>query len=296
VSTPTLREIATAGNAGMQLCWSLRSRVWTWNHMTQSGSIILICCIAACAIGCAQPMNPSFPATITQSRCVLHDMEAHPQPLPRPLVIIGGFLDPGLSPAWVGAQFRAISTKQDKIATVSILGRLSFWGYRQEILNSVDRVAPADKNGVRPEVDVIGFSLGGLAARYAAIPENDGRAPLRIARLFTISTPHRGAQLAEAVPVLLNVQGELRYHSARLLEIDNSARNYPIYPYARLGDMIVGVQNTSPPNEAVWWVYTPWFNLAHEGAPTDPRIMADIALRIYDRAPLSTLPRSPLPK
>jgi len=247
------------------------------------------------AAGCASTIDPSLPATIDQGRAVLKKMEADPRPLPRPLVIIGGMLDPGYSTWFVGSQFHSIS-QHETIITVTLFDHLSFWGYRKEILDQVDKVLPADKNGRRPDVDVIGFSLGGLVARYAAIPQNDGRAPLRIARLFTVSTPHRGSSLAEDLPLLLTVQGELRYHSDRILEINNAPHDYPIYPYARLGDMTVGAANASPPGEGVWWVYTPWFNLPHEGSPTDPRIMADIALRIRGEEPLSTLPRSPLPQ
>lgn len=257
---------------------------------------IALCCAGCLATGCATPIDPSFPASIAQGRTVLHKMEDDPQPLPRPLVVVGGMFDPGFSTGWVSSQFRAISQKHDKIIRVNLFGHLSFWGYRREILDQVDRAVPADKNGRRDDVDVIAFSLGGLAARYAAIPQNDGRAPLRIARLFTISTPHRGAALADILPLIAAVQRDLRYRSDRILEIDSAPHDYPIYCYCRLGDRIVGAKNTSPFGEGVWWVYTPWFNLPHQGSTTDPRILADIALRIYGDKPLSRLPVAPLPQ
>jgi pimeloyl-ACP methyl ester carboxylesterase len=193
------------------------------------------------------------------------------------------------------SEFCALSHDK-RIITVPIAGHLSFWGYRKELLDKLDRALPADKSGQRPEADVIGFSMGGLVARYSAIPENDGRSPLRIARLFTISTPHRGSASAQEFPVFFQLQSEVRYESARLREIDNAPRNYPIFPYVRLGDAIVGTKNTAPPGEWAWWVYTPWFNLAHEGAPCDPRILADIARRVRGEQPFSTSPAAPLPQ
>ncbi len=125
--------------------------------------------------GCAAPTNPSFPISINQGRTALKQMAADPRPLPRPLILIGGFLDP-ISTDWMEAELRAISHDR-RIVTVCIAGHLSFWGYRRELLEKIAPFLPPDENGRRPEADVVGFSLGGLVARYSAIPENDGRAP-----------------------------------------------------------------------------------------------------------------------
>lgn len=248
------------------------------------------------AAGCATPTNPSLPESISQGREALKEMESNPRPLVRPLVVLGGMFDPGFSTWALGSEFRTLSAKHGIIITDPIAGHLTFWGYRKSLLDQLDRELPGYKNGQRPAVDVIGFSLGGLVARYAAIPQSDGRAPLRIARLFTISTPHRGSALAEHLPVILPIQAELQYPSARLRELDNAPRDYPIYPYVRLDDVTVGAKNAAPPWERVWWVYTPWFNFPHEGAPLDPRILADIALRIRGEPPFSTEPPAPLPE
>ena len=47
-----------------------------------------------------------------------------------------------------------------------------------------------------PAVDVIGTSMGGLVARYAAL-DIEGKPRLNVSKLFTIATPHLGADLAE---------------------------------------------------------------------------------------------------
>jgi pimeloyl-ACP methyl ester carboxylesterase len=286
-----------ATHRGLTRSFAVLRNLWDPSfRLLAPGFWLLTAVFCLLATGCATPTNPSFPVSITHGRAALKEMEADPRALVRPLVVIGGFFDPGFSTWALGTEFRTLSAKHGTIITDTIFWHLSFWGYRKSLLDQLDRELPADKNGQRPEADVIGFSLGGLVARYAAIPQSDGRPPLRIARLFTISTPHRGSALAEDLPPLLSIQREVRYHSARLQELDNAPRNYPIYPYVRLGDVTVGAKNASPPGQRPWWVYTPWFNFAHEGAPLDPRILADIALRMRDEPAFSTEPPAPLPK
>jgi len=69
------------------------------------------------------------------------------------------------------------------------------------------------------EVDVIGVSMGGVVGRCAAAPPPAGRLGkrLKIARLFTISSPHRGAVMASLLPPLIGpIQLELRKESTFL--------------------------------------------------------------------------------
>ena len=65
---------------------------------------------------------------------------------------------------------------------------------RRHIIEEVDKAFPTNDPNATTEVDVIGFSLGGLSSRYAAEDPKPGMEPqrrLRIARLFTISSPLR---------------------------------------------------------------------------------------------------------
>jgi len=243
---------------------------------------------------CAQPINPSFPVTIDQAVQDVDQMEGDPRPLPRPVVVIAGMMDPGLESAIVKKEIEAVS-KGGVVIPVMLANRFGFDGYRKNVLDAIDHALPPDATGQRPAADVIGFSLGGLVARYAAIPQNDGRAPLHIARLFTISTPHRGALMAEQLPLLMKFQGELRPGSARLAELDAAKPSYPIYCYVRLRDGVVGPQNAAPPGQLAWWVSTPTGNGPHVGAPMDPRIIADIERRLRGETPLTTDPPAPLP-
>jgi pimeloyl-ACP methyl ester carboxylesterase len=145
------------------------------------------------------------------------------------------------------------------------------------------------------EVDVIGFSMGGLVARHAARPNSLGKR-LNIRRLFTISSPHRGARLA-SLPTVDQRMIDMRPGSAFLADLNShlSEADYELLAYTRLGDMIVGPENAAPPGMSPWWVANASFSLAHISAGADPRILADIARRLRNEPPFTTTPASPLP-
>ena len=117
-----------------------------------------------------------------------------------------------------------------------------------------------------------------------------------MARLFTISTPHRGADLA-ALPTWDARQIDMRAGSDLLRQLDAAlpTTRYSVYPYVRLGDVLVGAANTAPPGTTPWWVANQPLSLPHAGAYTDPRIVADIARRLRHEPPFTTDPPAPLP-
>jgi hypothetical protein len=112
--------------------------------------------------------------------------------------------------------------------------------------------------------------MGGLVVRHAARHRDDGGKQLNVRRLFTISTPHRGARMA-GLPTLDHRAVAMRHGSEFLAGLDEalSRAPYELYTYARLGEP---------------------FGLAHIGAPHDPRIMADILRRLRGQEPLATRP------
>src|SRR2546423_5936504 len=115
----------------------------------------------ACA---GKPQNPSFPITFSDAGKAVDDMRADPKALSRPLVIIGGFGDPNVSPPLFKNFFRGIST-DTKIITVSICFCQSFNECRQKVIEAVDKACPSDNLNFTAEVDVVGACLGGLVAR-----------------------------------------------------------------------------------------------------------------------------------
>jgi hypothetical protein len=65
----------------------------------------------------AKPENPSFPLNFSQASKAVADMRADPQPLSRPLVIIGGFGDPNVSPPLFKSWFQGV-TRDSQMITV----------------------------------------------------------------------------------------------------------------------------------------------------------------------------------
>jgi hypothetical protein len=244
------------------------------------------------------PVNPSFPTTFSEAKQALHTMSANPRPLDRPRVVIGGFLDPNVSPPLYKMHFRRMSGGDDRIVTVSVGFCGSFDECRQKVLDAVDRAFPSADPTWTTEVDVVGASLGGLVARYAAAPSDDPAKPrrLKIARLFSISSPQQGATLADAV-------GFTQYHRdmrpgspfMKALAAHDAQAAYRLYPYVRLGDEIVGEQYAAPPDRAPLWLPNPPLSLSHAGAMIDPRILADIGLRLRGGPPRTPQPPPPPP-
>jgi hypothetical protein len=121
---------------------------------------------------------------------------------------------------------------------------------------------------------------------------------LKIARLFTISSPLRGAESADMPVEVHPLQVDLEPGSVfiRRLNADAAKENaYPIYSYIRLGDDTIGYKNAAIPGQSAWWVATPTMSAPHDSAFSDRRIIADIVLRLRGDKPLTHDPPAPLP-
>jgi pimeloyl-ACP methyl ester carboxylesterase len=247
--------------------------------------------------GCAtRPINPSFPLNVDDANRALTEMEHHPKPLVRPVLIVGGFMEPGLMPPSVKSRLTPLFTGSPGkyFSTLTLITAFNFDGCRQRLIAAVDARYPSSDPTCTAEVDVIAISMGGLAAYYAATPLPDQRR-LRIARLFTIASPLRGARLAP-LPTLSPLQKDMRPGSTFLTSLP--AADYPIIPYTRLGDELVGESNASPPGTPPWWLPNRPFQSSHLQAYSDPRILADIARRLrgeptFTHDPPHALPDSP---
>ena len=109
------------------------------------------------------------------------------------------------------------------------------------------------------EVDVVAISMGGLIARYAAMPLPDDSRQLRIRRLFTISTPHRGAKLA-ALPTFDQRQIDMRPGSAFLASLDDALADadYDLLPYVR-------GEADGVPHDTLFWTQDHYRVVRHQG-------------------------------
>jgi len=265
--------------------------------------------LAACLLlaGCAtHQQNPSFQVARDEARAALARMEEDPVRLRRPVLVLGGWLDPGIAADGLHDQLESVTTNNEPIIAVSFLGVGSFEGARDRVTEALREhdLAAAETT---PAIDVVAFSLGGVVARYSAQSPRLARAAdavgrgqtprpgLRIRRLFTISTPHRGARLAPWAswdPVVRRIRPGSPFLDRLNSRLDEAG--YRLYPYVRLGDGIVGPANAAPPGRTPWWVDKPAFSLGHNAAD-DARIVADIARRLRGEPPFSTHPPEPLP-
>ena len=260
-------------------------------------AFFLVVIIASFLGGCGTaPRNPSFPLTMGDARASLRQMREDPQPLRRPLVVLDGFLSPGVGSAFVGSEVRKLTDDDDQVVPVSFFGCSTFDECRAAVIAAVDERFPSDDPDATVEVDVIGLSMGGLVGRYAAAAK-PGERRLKVARMFTIASPHRGAIRAD-LPAMGQLHRDMREGSAFLAQLDAlpTPPMMQIVPYTRLNDQTVGEQNTAPPGASPWWVPNTHLAPAHLAAPTDPRILADIARRLRGQPPFTIDPPAPLPQ
>jgi hypothetical protein len=256
--------------------------------------LLLTGALAGCA---AEPTNPSFPITSAQAHQAVEQMRADPRPLRRPVLLIGGFLDPHIVPTLYRSFFASV-TIDAKLIPVSIGFCNSFAECRQKVIAAVDTACPSTDPIWTTEVDVVGASLGGLVARYAAAPSPDPAHPrrLRIARLFSISSPQSGSALAESF-AMTDFHREIRPHSAFLdkLATQDAEAGYILYPYVLLNDWIIDDRCAAPPGTFAFWLANDSLLPSHYTAMFDDRILADIARRLRDEPPFSDFPATPLP-
>ncbi len=254
---------------------------------------LFVLAFAACSAD--KPLNPSFPLTLSEAQRDLERMRDDPLPLERPVIVIAGYLDPGIAVRRLRRRIAGAFEEPEKIITISLFGEDDFDECRRRVIERVQGEFPSDDPRQTVEVDVIGVSMGGLVARDAAIAR-EGETRLNIARLFTISTPFRGARLA-GLPTLDDRVVDMRSGSEFLQSLDNGHIEpaHPVYPYVRLRDSIVGAPNAAPNGSDAWWVANIPFEFAHIKAYKDPRILADIARRLRGEAPFTTAPAAPLP-
>lgn len=257
--------------------------------------------IGAFGGGCASHRNKSFDVSIADADRALKDMRAEPKALKRPLVVLGGFCDPGIASSHLTSEFRR-ATGDKRVIGVSFMWCGDFDACRKEVIDAVDKAFPNSDPKWTTEVDVVGVSMGGLVGRYAAVaPPSDPEARrLRVARLFTFSTPHRGAAMA-TLPTLHQLQLDMRADSRFLRRLDaaessqRKGKPYEVEPYVLLGDTIVGATNAAPEGMTPWWVPGEPLLDSHIMVMLDSRIIADVARRLRGEQPLTHGPPEPLP-
>lgn len=236
--------------------------------------------------------NPSFPVTYKDAKAELARMSEDPQPLQRPLVCINGWRDVGATRFFEKHFSKHVD--DDRVLIVRVDNTSDMEKGREKVLEAVEERFPSDDPQWSVPVDVIGFSMGGLIARYAADPGTGDR-HLRIVRLFSVSAPHQGAN-SVAIPLPGPRLQDMRKGSKFLTHLNEEVSiDYELIPYTRLCDITVGAKNTFPPGYTPWWVSARAFQSAHIHAIRDPRIMLDITRQLCGEPPVTVAPATPLP-
>lgn len=202
----------------------------------------------------------------------------------RPLLVLSGWRAPPIAAWSLARTLRPLGGGGPPVVHLSFMLRNDLGSMASLVRRRVHERLGADAAG---GIDVVGVSMGGLVARAAAIAEGKGGAPpVRIARLFTLATPHRGAKLARYIAPDAAARA-MRPGSEALRQLDEHlAMTVPsLTCYARLHDTWVGATNTAPPGHEPIWLDGPRVG-AHHLISLDRRIVLDVALRLAGDAPL----------
>lgn len=244
-------------------------------------------------MACA-PDNPAFTITPEVYQRELARVQAEPCRLERPLVVLDAWHHPPLSGAGVRDRLvdltgadpqQAIAVSYPFLWSVEAAGR--------RVVERIEQAWPSDDPERTIEVDVVGYSMGGIVARYAAdlwadLPADSRPAKrLNVRRLYTIASPHCGARMARWLP--LDSAARSMRPGSDMIERLNAAlpeAGYQLVCYTQTNDVTVGARNTAPPGmEPIWQPGT--LLLSHQTVRINPHILLDIALRLRGEAPLA---------
>ena len=258
---------------------------------------ILVLAIWTTLVGCfGGPVNPSFPVTYDLATADLKRMRQDQIPTQRPVVVSAGYFDMGFASGALVRRLQELTHKDSQIIAVNYSGTKTLEEAAELLIKSVQNAFPSENPDVTVPVDVIGISMGGLVARRATDQRGLSGRRLNAIDIYTIVTPHRGANLAGQNAADIRVQ-QMSAGSDFLEELapPDQANYENLYPYARLDDLIVGTSNTAPWGMEPWWVTNMPFESAHVFAYRDRRIVVDIVRRLRREVPWSIEPALPPP-
>ena len=255
-------------------------------------SIVGALTLAGCSLH--QPENDSFRLSSGDADIAWREMKTDPAPLARPVVVLSGIFDSGGGSDAVALHIRDITSSDDQVISIDFVGAHTFDECARRVIAAIDAKFPCADPAQTTQVDVVACSMGGLVARYAA-DQGSLAKRLSMARLFTISTPHRGAKLAPAIAAIDRRIECMRPGSPFVAALNAQTPDYQIIPYVRLDDGVVGEENSAPPGRNAWWVPNKPLDSAHMSAKGDVRILADIARRLRGETPYTTEPAADLP-
>jgi pimeloyl-ACP methyl ester carboxylesterase len=253
-------------------------------------------------MGCSQPHNPHFTITPETYETEVAHLESSPRPLPRPLIILDAWHHPPASAGGLRRRLlRLTGADDDATLAISFTVLFSIDAAARRTVNRIEERWPSDNPHETSEVDIVGYSMGGIVARYAADlwddlpPDSRPAKRLNIRNLYTIASPHRGARLARWI-FPDRAAWSMRPGSNLLARLDAARaerERYNLICYTQLHDITVGATNTAPPGELPLWLPATGL-FSHQTVRTNRHILLDIALRLRGEEPIAT-PGDPPP-
>jgi pimeloyl-ACP methyl ester carboxylesterase len=229
--------------------------------------------------------NPDFDIDQTALEAEIARMSHDPRALERPVVVLGGWHSPGVANWSVESVVRSLtSAKADDFLSITYPLKWTLQSAAGSVLEAMRR------RGIdQTEVDLIGISMGGVIARGLAAGMF-GQAPLRVCRIFTLATPHRGAKITRVVcpdPCAWAMRPDSRF-----LERLNAERNggHELFCYGVLRDWWIGAPNTAPPGMHPYWLDAQaglWRLCSHLAINHERRVTLDIARRLRGEEPIA---------
>ncbi len=242
--------------------------------------------------------NPCFDVRDEALGAARRELAAAPANLPRPLVVLAGWRSPPMPDGGVLARIGPMIPGARDTLSITYASLWTIESAARRVVARVQERFPRTGKSDTTEVDVVAISMGGLVARLAASDSfAKSQRRLRIARLFTLATPHRGAKLASFIrpdPAARAMRPGSEF--LRSLDDDLTRASFDLTCYAHLRDWWVGARNTSPPGRVPIWceprgAFGRWFG--HFAINFDPRVLTDVALRLRGMKPLSRVGDEP---
>jgi len=210
--------------------------------------------------------------------------------LDRPIVVLAGWRSPPTVANWLAWRLAALTSGRlgDVLALSYTLHgdieRIARLVHQRVVGEFGTGVIEDGSDGAPNSVDIVGVSMGGLIARRLAawgVDADDGsKGRLRAVRIFTLATPHRGAELARWIRPDAASRA-MRPGSAWLAALDKALvdREWSMVCYAHLNDRMVGATRTAPPGMVQLWTRGVRV-FSHYATTQDRLILVDLARRL----------------
>lgn len=159
-----------------------------------------------------------------------------PVPLPRPVIIHPGFMSPAFALDGFVRTLRRCATQVDgRVVRVPCHPLVPIRSLGTQLAERAEKLYEQGDG----RVDVIAHSMGGIVTREAA-RQGLGRTGLRIARLFCLSSPHRGAGfLAPYTPHPHARALSVRSRYLDELNEDPTSRDFEIHTFRLHRDLLI---------------------------------------------------------